>query len=105
MNPKIFGFTDSKIFLFNHNKMFIMDRETGQCTQTKLIEEKRSGFILDHQNNIIQVDSLCKKIFFLNADLDILIENIYRDDLEDVFITKENKMAFVDTEKSFVIYV
>lgn len=82
-----------------------MERETGQRTQTVLKEGNRSDFILDHQKNIIQVDLLCKKIFFLNADLDVLIENIYRDDLEDVFITKENKIAFVDAEKSFVIYV
>ena len=105
MNPQIFGFTKNQIFLRNHNKMFIMERESGHVTKALTLEGHRPNFLLDCQNNVIQVDSLCRKISLLNSDLDVLIEHIYKDDLDEVFITRDNRLAFVDIEKSFVVYV
>ena len=65
----------------------------------------RPYFILDAQNNIIQVNTLGKKVTLYNSDLELLNESIYDDHLDTIHITKENKLAFVDVEKKYVIYI
>jgi len=82
-----------------------MEREHGKVVRTLDLDGYRPYFLLDKQNNIIRVDSLSKNISLLNFNLDVLIQNEYSDYLEDVFITKGNKLAFICVDKTFVIYV
>ena len=82
-----------------------MEREHGKVVRTLDLDGHRPYFLLDKQNNIIRVDSLSKNISLLNFNLDVLIQNEYSDYLEDVFITKGNKLAFICVDKTFVIYV
>ena len=105
VNPKIFGYTEKYIYLCNFNKMFLMSRQTGRVVKSLNLIGNRPYFILDLQSNILQVNNIAKKITLYNSELEFLIENIYSDLLDTVHVTKENKLAFVDMEKKYIIYV
>ena len=104
VNPKIFGFTNTFIYMFNYNKAYKMNRATGQVVKSIELNGNRTLFLLDKQNNIIQVDKLDKKLILMNSNFEIINETFYSDNLENVFLTK-NKLAFVDIEKKYVIFV
>ena len=105
LNPKIFGINDKYIYLCNFNKMSIMSRQTGKIVRSLNLIGNRPYFLLDLQSNVIQVNTLGKKIALYNSDLELLIESIYEDHLDTIYITKENKLAFVDVEKKSIIYI
>ena len=105
VNPKIYGFTDKHIYLCNYNKMTIMCRQTGKIVKSMNLLGNRPYFMLDAQENIIQVNTLGKKITLFNSNLDFLVESLYSDDLDIVLVTKENKLAFVDVQKLYIIFI
>ena len=105
LNPHIFGFTSTHIYLCNYNKVFIMCRNTGLVVKCMELSGNRPYFLLDKQNNIILVDKLDKRVQLLNSNLESLIENIYSDDLDSVFLLQNNRLALVDTEKKYVVFV
>ena len=82
-----------------------MSRQTGRIVRSINLIGNRPYFIVDAQNNIIQVNTLGKKVTLYNSDLELLTESIYDDHLDTIHITKENKLAFVDVEKKYVIYI
>ena len=82
-----------------------MSRQTGKIVRSINLIGNRPYFIVDAQNNIIQVNTLGKKVTLYNSDLELLTESIYDDQLDTIHITKENKLAFVDVEKKYVIYI
>ena len=82
-----------------------MHRESGKVVNQVYLNGQGAYFLLDMQNNIIQVDILSKKLTLLNSNLDVIIENFYSDTLEGVFITKENKLGFIDSDKKYVLFV
>ena len=105
LNPKVFGFTDIRVYLCNYNKVFIMCRKTGMLLKSLCLHGSRPYFLLDSQNNIIVVNSLAKKIALYNNDLEMVIESVYNDNLDTVHINKHDQMAFVDMEKKTVVYI
>jgi hypothetical protein len=105
LNPRIFGFTEKYIYLCNFNKMSIMSRQTGNIVRSLNLIGNRPFFLLDVQDNIIQVNPLGKKLTLYNSDLELLNESMYTDSLDTCHVTKENKLAFVDVEKKYIIYV
>jgi hypothetical protein len=105
LNPKIFGFTNDLIFLWNYKRVFTMSRKTGEVIKSLDLHGARPYFLLDKQNNIIQVNSLAKKISLYNHDLELIIENIYTETLDNVYINKYDQMIFVDMEKKLIIYI
>ena len=82
-----------------------MTRDEGKIIKQLDLDGHRPYFLLDMQANIIQVDTLSKKITLLNSNLDVLIENVYLDVLDNVYITNENKLAFIDSDKKYVLFV
>ncbi|CAF0717126.1 unnamed protein product [Brachionus calyciflorus] len=104
-NPRIFGFSEEQIYFFNRNQMVIMDRKTGLVSRSVESNGDPAYFILDPQNNIIKVNSLCKRISLFNYEHDISITNRYSDCFDDVFLTVDNYLVFVDKNKEFVNFV
>ena len=98
-NPSIFGMTDNYFYMNNCNKVSILDRASGK--EVKKIELKgyRPYFMMDMQQNIIEVNILEKRIAIYTSFLDILAENIYNDEYEYVYVTPANNLMFLDVEK------
>lgn len=98
-NPSIFGMTDKYFYMNNCNKVSILDRASGK--EVKKIELKgyRPYFMMDMQQNIIEVNILEKRIAIYTSFLDILAESIYNDEYEYVYVTPANNLMFLDVEK------
>ena len=105
LNPKIFGYTEEHIYFSNFSKMCIMSRKTGLIEKCMSLRGDRPYFLLDSQQNIIQVNPQAKKIALYNQDFEFLISNTYGDALDVVQINKENQLAFVDMEKKTLIFI
>jgi hypothetical protein len=104
-NPVLFGYNAESIYLCNFNNMTIMSRKTGQIEKGLTLFGNRPYFLLDAESNIIKVNNLGKKINLYNKNLDILIKTKYWDTLDIVYLTKDNEIAFVDSEKNNVIFI
>ncbi len=105
LNPRIFGLTDELIYMWNYNKVFTISRKSGDLVKSLNLHGARPYFLLDNQDNIICVNSQAKKITLYNQDLEMIIENIYSDNLDSVHINKQDQMAFVDMEKKSIVYI
>lgn len=104
-NPKIFGFTDKFIYLFNIKQMFLIDRKTGKVLKTLDSNGDPAYYLLDSQSNILKVNSLCKRISLFNFEQEVFIQNKYSNCLDDVYLTNDDYLAFVDKNKEFVVFV
>jgi hypothetical protein len=104
-NPRIFGITEEFLYLFNVDKMTIMCRLSGLITTQVKISGDMPYFLLDTQSNIIQVNSLSKRIAVINYDFDYSVHNVFSDNLEDLYLTADNNLAFVDRNKEKVFFV
>jgi hypothetical protein len=82
-----------------------MCRKKGIIVKSMDLHGSRPYFLLDSQKNIIQVNSQAKKIALYNQDFELLIENVYSDNLDTVHINKQGQMAFADMEKKMIIYI
>jgi hypothetical protein len=105
LQPKVFGITYEHIYLYNQNKMTIMDRASGQVLHQLPLAGDVSYFLLDRQNRIIEVKPESKRIAVHDFDRNNVIRNTYSDDLGDVFVTAENRLAFIDNMKESVLFL
>jgi hypothetical protein len=105
VNPKLFGYDESNVYICNFNKMSIMSRKSGEIVNSMALLGSRPYFLLDSQSNIIQVNNLSKKLTLYNTDLEVLNKTTYDDTLDNVYVTKDNQIAFVDLEKKYVIFI
>jgi hypothetical protein len=104
-NPRIFGITEDSLYFFNRDKMTIMCRLSGLIKTQVSISGDKPYFLLDTQFNIIQVNSLSKRIAVINYDFDYSVHNIFSDNLENLYLTADNNLAFVDKNKENVFFV
>jgi hypothetical protein len=104
-NPKIFGITSDSIYFFSMTKMSIMRRLTGEVKTEVPISGDTPYFLLDAQSNIIQVNTVSKRIAVTNYEFDYSILNYFSDNLEDVYLTADNNLAFVDKNKEKVLFI
>jgi hypothetical protein len=104
-NPRIFGITNDNIYFYSLNKMTIMCRHTGVVKKELPVSGDTPNFLLDNQSNIIQVHSVSKRISITNYEHEYSIHNTFDDNLEDVFITAENNLVFVDKNKDKVLFI
>ena len=105
VNTKIFGYTSKYIYLYNYNKVIVMDRQTGHIAKQFPTVSTRPYYMLDAQGNVIQVDTLEKKLTVFNAEFEFLCENVYNDEFEHVSVTKDNVLVFNETEKAYLVFV
>lgn len=105
INPKLFGFTEEYIYLWNYHKVFIMCRKSGIIVKSMKLHGSRPYFLLDSQKNIIQINNLAKRISLYSHDFELIIENIYSDNLDNVYLNRNDQMIFVDMEKKMVVYI
>lgn len=105
LNPKIFGFTNECIYMYNMNNMIILDRRLGVVLKKLKIVEDKPIFMLDNQNNIIQVNNQSKRITFNSNDFNLSLSSNYNDELDTVFLNKQNQMVFIDKFKEFVVFM
>lgn len=85
--------------------MCIMDRKTGNIKKKLDANGDPAYYLLDSQMNIIKVNNLCKKISLFNFDQEININNRYLECLDDIHLTQDDYLAFVDKYKEYVIFV
>jgi hypothetical protein len=104
-NPKIFGLTEKFIYLFNHQEMFVMNRQNGIIDYKKKVNCGKPYFLLDEHFNIIQICKLGRKIVFFNIDTNLTIENTYKDCFDTVFLTQDQTLAFIDKQKNYLVMV
>ena len=102
-NPKIFGLTDRYMYLFNYNKVFIVNRETGLEAKKIDLSGFRPYFMLDMQNNILQVNTLEKRITLYDSELVFLAEGTYSDHFEFVHVSSKNNLIFLEQEKTNLV--
>jgi hypothetical protein len=105
LNPKIFGMNDNYLYMSNYNKVSIMNRLTGKEVKKIDLCGFRPYFLMDLQNNILQVNTLEKRLAIYNSELELLAENVYDDEYDCVHINPENKLVFLGTEKKSLIVV
>jgi hypothetical protein len=105
VNPKLFGYDDNNIYFYNVNKMSIMSRKSGEIVKSMALDGSWPYFLFDSQSNIIQVNKLSKKLTLFNTNLEVLNKTTYDASLSQVYVTKDNQIAFVDSEKKYVIFI
>ena len=88
VNPRIFGYTDENVYLWNYHKVF-KSRKSGSIVKSMNLHGSRPYFLLDAQENIIRINNLAKKIALLNNDLEVVIENTYHDNLDTVYFNRK----------------
>ena len=103
VNPKLFGYDDNNFY--NVKEMSIMSRKSGEIVKSMALDGSRPYFLLDSQSTIIQVNKLSKKLTLFNTNLEVLNKTTYDETLGQVYVTKDNQIAFVDSEKKYVIFI
>jgi hypothetical protein len=93
------------VYLSNFNKITIISRHTGNKLRSINLIERHPYFILDSQNNIIQVCTHEGKIKLYNSDLEFLNESLYENEFDTVEMTNKNELAFVDLKNNSITYV
>ena len=104
-NPKIFGLTNENIYFQNLSRMIIMCRQKGEIKTESLINGDSPYFLLDSQNNILRINNISKRIALINYEFGYDLQNVYSDYLDEVCLTADNNLAFVDKYKESVLFI
>lgn len=105
INPHLFGLTDNRIYLYNMQKMIEMNRHTGAIVSELKLTGDPSYFLLDDHHNIIQVQTASKRVVLKNHKYDLVVRASYPDSLDEVFLMRDNELAFVCKNKESVVFI
>lgn len=105
LNPSIFGYTSSNIYLHDRHSMLIMCQKTGRIVHSARQKFEGAKYLLDEQNNVIEANITCKEVDFYNTSVGVSARGTYDIEASDVFLLENYFLAFVDVKKQSVIIV
>ena len=105
INPRVFGMTKRYFYMSNYNKVSMMCRVTGKEVKKIELGGFRPYFMIDLQENILQVNTLEKRLAIYNSDFEFLAESTYDDEYDCVHVNPRNKLVFLGLEKKNLVVV
>jgi len=103
-NLTVFGFNESRIYLYNTIEMVLMCSKTGTVLNT--VKKKPSSyFIIDSNENILEVDTISKEILFRSMDMSLNTSSRYQIAASSVFLVEDQFISFVDSKSKKLTYV
>jgi hypothetical protein len=97
--PRVFGMTEKYLYMSNHNMVAVLDRATGKELKKAELKGYRPYFIMDLQQNVLEINILEKRIGIYNSTLEFLGENVYNEEYEYVLVSPANNLIFIDLER------